>query len=63
MSVCVCLCVLCSGLLLRLRLWEQLDTADLYSDRRYFVVHDEPEDGPETPPLPTGTPAQTSDPL
>ena len=51
--------VCAAGLLLRLKIWEQLDTADLYSDRRFFVVHD--EDEAETPPPPpAGNTAQTS---
>ena len=53
---------LCAGLLLRLRIWEQLDTDDMYSDRRYFVVHD-PEEA-ESPPPPAGNDtSKTSEPL
>lgn len=32
-----------TGLLLRLRIWQRLETEELYSDHRYFVVHDEPQ--------------------
>jgi len=35
---------LLTGLLMRLGIWERLETGDLFSDRRYFHVHDaEPE--------------------
>lgn len=34
---------LLTGLLMRLPVWERLESGDLYSDRRYFVIHDEEE--------------------
>ncbi|XP_037072671.1 ammonium transporter Rh type A-like isoform X2 [Pollicipes pollicipes] len=40
---------LLTGLLLKLRFWERLETGDLFSDRRYFVVHDEPPPEPAEP--------------
>ncbi|XP_043231997.1 ammonium transporter Rh type A-like [Amphibalanus amphitrite] len=52
---------LVTGAILRLRVWEQLDTADLYSDRRFFVVHD-PEEG-DAPPPPAGNESKTSEQL
>ncbi|XP_043196180.1 ammonium transporter Rh type A-like [Amphibalanus amphitrite] len=36
-----------TGLIMRLKCWDQLQTEDLFSDRRFFVVHC--EDEPEVP--------------
>ncbi|XP_037088885.1 ammonium transporter Rh type A-like [Pollicipes pollicipes] len=32
---------LLTGLVMKLKLWDQLEADDLYSDKRFFVVHDE----------------------